>query len=416
MKSFLIGLVALIVGAVIGVFAFTQIVPLPNDVFARAAAFEGDRDYFFQNASEVYPTRTVARAVESQSLPVDSDALEDFTFSVDGEAKTLADMYKDMETSGLVILHKGEIIHESYGRGADAGTRFTTWSVVKSFTSTLVGFAIADGKIESVDAELKTYLPELEGTAYDGVTIKQALQMASGIRYDPKLFEGDMSDTVNFMTNSVVTGKKPAFDIAISFKREFEPGTDFNYNTAESQVLLELVRRVTNMNAADYMEAKLWKPLGMEHDAGWILDAPGEDGAEVGGAFFNAALRDWARFGLFIEQGGVWNGEQLLPADWVDRATVSDEPHIMPGQVHPNQKRGYAWHWWTYDDATFTASGANGQSIYIDRENDLVIARASAWPEGYVREYDDYSFAMYKALADHLAARVSAPVEPSAPE
>ncbi|MEO1188018.1 MAG: hypothetical protein AAFW60_03020 [Pseudomonadota bacterium] len=113
--------------------------------------------------------------------------------------------------------------------------------------------------------------------------------------------------------------------------------------------------------------------------------------------------RDWARFGVFIEQGGAWNGTQILPVDWVDRATVSDEPHIQPGEVHPNPNRGYAWHWWTYADGTFTASGANGQTLYIDRENDIVVARSSAWLEGYVREHDDQSFAMYKALADWFA-------------
>ncbi|MDG1825766.1 MAG: serine hydrolase [Henriciella sp.] len=398
MKSFLIGLVALIIGAVLGVFAFTQIVPLPNDVFARAAAFDGDKDYFFQNASEVYPTRTVARSVVSQPLPVSEGALSGFTFEHEGATKTLADMYTDMETSGMVILHRGQVVHESYGRGADVGTRFTTWSLVKSITSTLVGAAIADGKIKSVDDKLETYLPEVKGTDYEGVTIKQALQMSSGIRYDPKLFEGDMSDTVHVMTNSVVTGKKTAFELALKFKRENEPGTDFNYNTAESQVLIELVRRATGMDAADYLEQKIWRPLGMEHDAGWIIDNPGPNGAEVGGAMFNSALRDWARFGLFIEQGGNWNGEQILPVDWVDRATVSDEPHIMPGEVHPNKNRGYAWHWWTYADGTFTASGANGQSLYIDRQNDIVVARSSAWPAGYVREYDDQTFAMYKAL------------------
>ena len=307
-----------------------------------------------------------------------------------------------MPTSGIVIIHRGNIIHESYGRGADAGTRFTTYSVVKSITSTLVGVAVQDGLIASVDDQLTTYLPELAGTAYDGVTIKNALQMSSGIRYDPRLWEGKMTDTVKFITDSVVTGKRRAYDIAQTYKREHEPGTKFNYNTAESQILLELVRRVTKMDAADYLQQKIWQPLGMDHDAGWILDRAGREGAEIGGAFFNASLRDWARFGLFIEQGGVWEGQQILPADWVDRATVSDAPHIMPGKVHPSKTRGYAWHWWTYEDGTFTASGANGQSIYVDRANDLVIAKSSVWEAGYVAEYADQSFAMYKALAEWL--------------
>ena len=402
MKSLLVAIIALVLGALIGVFTYTRFVPPPFDVMARAAAFEGDSDYFFQNASEIYPTRTVAKAAATEPLPRNEGALEGFTYEYEGSIRTLADLYEDMETSGLVIVHDGNIVHESYGRGASAGTKFTTWSLVKSITSTLVGVAVADGKIDSVDDQLVKYLPEVEGTAYDGVTIKQALQMSSGIKYDPNLWDGVMDDTIEFMTESVVMGKSPAFDLAIEYKRDNEPGTKFNYNTAESQVLLELIRRATGMDAADYLSEMIWQPLGMEFDGAWIIDNAGQDGAEIGGAFYNSALRDWARFGLFIEQGGAWNGEQILPEDWVDRATVSDEAHLKPGVVHPNPNRGYAWHWWTYADGTFTASGANGQTLYIDRENDIVVARSSAWPEGYVRAYDDQSYAMYKALADWL--------------
>ncbi len=400
MKSFLVAIIALIAGAAIGVFVYTRFVPPPLDVLARAAAFEGDQDYFFQNVGELHPTRRVAGSGTHSPLPAKLNALDGFTYDYEGQTKTLADLYTDMETSGLMILHDGQVVHESYGRGADETTRFTTWSLVKSITSTLVGVAVAEGKIASVDDQLVTYLPEVAGTAYDGVTIKQALQMSSGVRYDPNLWDGEMTDTVEFMTDSVITGQTPSFDLAIAYKRENEPGTKFNYNTAESQVLLELVRRVSGMDAADYLQETIWGPVGMEHDGVWVLDRAGADGAEIGGAYYNAALRDWARFGLFIEQGGAWNGTQILPADWVDRATVSDEAHLKPGIVHPNPNRGYAWHWWTYADGTFTASGANGQTLYIDRENDIVVARASSWPEGYVREYDDQSYAMYKALAD----------------
>lgn len=400
MKSLWVALIAIVAGAAIGVFVYTRFVPPPYDVMARAAVFEQDNDYFFQSASELYPTRTVAKAAVTQPLPRNENALNGFSYEYQGQIKTLADLYQDMETSGLIIVHQGTVLHESYGRGADKGTKFTTWSLVKSMTSTLVGVAVADGKIDSVDDQLSKYLPEVSGTAYDGVTIKQALQMSSGIRYDPDLWDGKMDDTVEFMTKSVVTGKTPAFDLAIEYRRENEPGTVFNYNTAESQVLLELVRRVSGMDAADYFSEKIWQPVGMEFDGAWILDGAGKDGAEMGGAMYNAALRDWARFGVFIQQGGAWNGQQILPMDWVDRATVSDEPFLQPGVVHPNPNRGYAWHWWTYEDGTFTASGANGQTLYIDRENELVVARSSAWPEGYIREHDDQSFALYKALAE----------------
>ncbi len=409
LRTVLIALLAFAIGAAGAGFLVLKMVPL-NDIKTRAEILQSDdKVWFLQHSSEVFPTRTVARARGGTSLPERSGALDGFTFVSDGKTRTLADMYTDMETTGLIILHRGEMIHESYGRGAGPETRFGTWSLAKSLTSTLVGFAVFDGLIDSVDDPLTKYLPVLAGTAYDGVTIKQALQMSSGVGFDPNLWEGEAPDTIKLFTDSVITGKTPAFEIAKSFKPATEPGTKFNYNTAESQILIELVRVVTGKDAALYMQEKLWQPLGMEHDAAWILDRPGPDGAEIGGALFNAALVDWARFGQFIEQNGSWQGVQLLPADWVVRATVSDEAHLKPGVVHPNANRGYAWHWWTYADGTFTASGANGQTLYIDMANDIVVARASAWPQGYVMRHDDQSFAMYKALADWLGGDDIAP-------
>ncbi|MEO0983053.1 MAG: serine hydrolase [Pseudomonadota bacterium] len=402
MRLFLIALAAFVIGALAALGAYRAVVPFPNDALARANAFEPEnRDWFFQNASEVFPTRTVARGGPAQPFEAVEGALDGFTFEYEGRARTLEDMYTDMETAGLIILHEGRILHESYGRGAGPGTRFTTFSLVKSFTSTLVGAAVQDGLIGDVDDPLTKYLPELEGTAYDGVTIRHAMQMSSGVAFDKEGWP-DARDTVEFITDTAVIGKRRAFDMAAAYPRAAEPGTKFNYNTAESQILLELVRRVSGETAAAYMERKVWRPLGMAHDAGWILDAPGQDGAEIGGAFFNASLRDWARFGQFIEQDGVWNGEQILPADWVARATVSDEPHLMHGEVHPNEQRGYAWHWWTIADGGFTASGANGQTLYIHQDQDLVVARASAWPEGWVAEYDAQSLALFRALGEWL--------------
>lgn len=400
MKFSALGLVttliaATVVGALVAIGLYTTFVPFPQDVMARAAAFQPEnRDWFFQNASEVFPTRTVARDETAQPLEVVAGTLDGFTFTHKGVTKTLADFHTDMETSGLLILHKGKVVHERYDRGANAGTQFTTFSLVKSFTSTLVGFAVQDGLIKSVDDPLTDYLPETAGTAYDGVTIKQALQMSSGVQFDKE----PGNDTIDFITQSAVMGKKRAYDIAISYPRAAEPGTVFQYNTAESQVLLELVRRVTGKTASAYMEEKMWRPLGMEHDAGWILDAPGQDGHEIGGAFFNAALRDWARLGLLMEQDGVWNGKALLPADWVARATLTTEDRLKPGVFAMDPNRGYGWHWWTYPDGTFIAGGANGQGVYVDQANDIVVARASAWPEGFILAHAEQYMSLFKAL------------------
>ena len=407
-KYILTTILAFLVGVAIAVFAYSKIVPFPHDVVARGAAFEAeDEDWLLQHASEVFPTRTVSRAEEGQPFEIIAGTLEGFTFEHEGKTRALNDLYEDTQASGLIILHHGKIVHESYGRGAGPGTRFTTYSLVKSFTSTLVGFAVKDGLIEGVEDQLTKYLPELVGTAYDGVTIRQAMEMSSGVRFDEAGAGGQ--DTVQFITDSAILGKTSAFEIAAAYPRAAEPGTVFNYNTAETQVLLELIRRVTGKTAAAYLEEKIWRPLGMAHDAGWILDAPGPDGVEIGGAFFNSTLRDWARFGQFIEQDGKWNGEQLLPETWVEEATISRLPHLMHGVPHPNARRGYAWQWWTFEDGTFTASGSQGQSLYIDQANNIVVASAAAWPEGWVSEYDEEKFVMYKALGDWFAAREVSP-------
>ena len=376
---------------------------MPNDAIAKGVAFEPENHvWHLQNSSEIFVTRTVSRAENGAAFTRRDGALDGFTYAHEGQERTIDDFKKHAETTGLVILHKGELVHESYEKGADAGTLFATYSLVKSITTTLVGLAVADGFIQSVDDQLADYLPALKGTGYDGVTIKQAMEMSSGVAFDMVPWP-DLPDTIEFITETAILGNRRSFEMAASYSRHTEPGTFFSYNTAESQILLELVRQTTGKSAALYLEEKLWRPLGMSHDAAWVLDKPGPDGAEFGGAFFNAAVRDWARFGQFIEQDGVWNGEALLPSDWVARAGQPNEPHLQFGKVFEGSERGYGWHWWPYPNGAFTASGAYGQTLYIDQAKDLVVARSSAWAEGYVAEHDEESFAFFTALGEWFA-------------
>lgn len=408
--ALLIILVSIIVGAIGGVAIFLQFFPM-SDVMARTKSFEPENQTaLYRGMSEYFPTRIVARGGPYSPLPEDTSALESFEFIYNGKTLTISDVIRETELSGLVIISDGKLLYESYADGADSGTQFTSWSVVKSITSTLVGFAVGDGLIASVEDRLETYLPELVGTAYEGVTIRQALEMSSGVRFDPDGPAG--KDTVDWITKSAVIGRMTAFEGAISYPRAKEPGTVFNYNTAESQVLIELVRRVTGKDAADYLSEKVWKPLGMSHDAVWVLDRAGPSGAEYGGAFFNGTLRDWGRFGMLMAQDGVWNDERLLPEGWVRAATQSDLPHLQPGVVYEGFERGYAWHWWTLPNGTFTASGANGQAIFVNPQERLVVVRAGSWPSGWVAEYHDLIQAMHAALATWLTQAESGPETP----
>ena len=401
-------LFAVILGALIITGLTARYLP-PHHVIARVNALS-DPDkvrWTAQSVSELFPTRIVARGDKTFRFDNDPDFLTGFNYTFEGQSHTIESMMHDMETLGLIVVHKGVVIYENYSEGSGPHSHFTSYSLVKSFVSTLIGFAIKDGVISSVNDKLEAYLPELANTAYAGVTIKQALQMSSGIRFDDPL-NGEADDTVKWGLTAVILNNKSAFEAAHRFPRVSPPGTVFNYNTAETQILLELLARTTKMDAADYMSQKIWQPLGMKHDASWVIDRPGSGGREIGGAFFNATLGDWARFGFFISRDGVWESEPLLPDNWLADATITTEAHLTHGKVDKNWRKGYGWHWWTFADRTFQADGSRGQSIFIDPARELVVARASAWPEDWVEKYDDQTHAFYSGLSAFVDSKFSA--------
>ncbi len=403
-KTVGVGIGAFVVGALVAVFAYREVVPFPNDVVERGKAFEPENAaWFYQNASEVFPTRTVSRAEGGRALVDNLGRLDGFTYDYDGSSKTLDQLMTDTTMMGLAILYRGELVFEDYALGAGPGTRFTTFSAVKSITSTLVGAAVHDGLIGSVDDRLDAYISDLKGTAYEGVTIKQALQMSSGVRFDYEGTGGPGNDTLALLRDAVIVGKRRANEMSVSYPRAEDPGTTFNYNTAETQILLWLVREVTGNNASAYLEEKIWRPLGMDHDAGWIIDRAGPEGVEIGGAMFNASLRDLARIGLLMEQDGVWDEVRILPEGWVEAATVSTEGYLAPGAVHdPSTGRGYGYQWWTFDGGAFIADGAYGQTIYVDPSSDLVVARTSVWEAAWDKNKDLESLAAFKAIGAFL--------------
>lgn len=401
-------LFAAILGALVILGLTARYLP-PHDVLARFEALTDPEKILWtaDSVSELFPTRIIARGDKTFRFDSDPDFLTGFEYAFKGQTHTIDNMMRDMETLGLIVMHKGVVVYENYAEGSSPHSHFTSYSLIKSFVSTLIGFAIKDRMISSIDDQLEAYLPELADTGYAGVTIKQALQMSSGIKFDDPV-NATADDTVNWILNAVILNNKTAYEAAYAFPRIAPSGTVFNYNTAETQILLELLSRVTKIDAADYMSAKIWQPLGMQHDAFWVIDRPGSSGREIGGAFFNATLGDWARFGLFISRGGVWEGTPLLPQGWVANATTTTEAHLAHGKVDKNWRKGYGWHWWTFADNTFQADGSRGQSIFIDASRELVVARASAWPADWVENYDDQTHAFYDGLMAFIDARAAA--------
>ena len=277
---------------------------------------------------------------------------------------------KDQRTAALLIVHEGKVRFEKYGLDFSPDKRWTSFSVAKSFTSTLVGAAIRDGYIKSVGDKVSDYIPDLRGSAYDDVTIRQLLTMTSGVKWnedygDPK------SDVALFAAHKADAGVDVTVSYMRKLKREEPPGTKWVYKTGETNLIGVLASSATGKNLSDYLSEKIWRPFGMEQDASWLL---GSTGHEIGGCCIQASTRDFARFGLFMMGGGMADGKPVLPDGWIAEATTKQVDTNRPGF-------GYGYQWWTWDDGTYMARGIFGQGIFIDPKRKLVIASNSSWPQ-----------------------------------
>jgi len=268
--------------------------------------------------------------------------------------------------AGLIVVQNGKVRLERYARGYSAEGRWTSFSVAKSFTSTLVGAAIRDGYIKSVDEPVTRYIPDLVGSGYDGVTIAQLLTMTSGVRWNED-YTDPRSDVARMFLEAVPAGQDPTVHYMKNLPRETAPGSKWVYKTGETNLIGVLVQRATGKPLATYLSDKVWKPWGMEADAFWMIDPVGH---EVSGCCLSVSLRDYARMGMFALSGG----KGVVPAGWFDEAT---RPHVeigMPGS-------GYGYQWWTYPQGRFGAAGIFGQLIRVDPKTRTVVVLSSAWPK-----------------------------------
>jgi CubicO group peptidase (beta-lactamase class C family) len=273
-------------------------------------------------------------------------------------------------TNALIVMKGGRIVTELYRNRSSAATHFMGWSMTKTFTSTLVGLALQEGRIHSLDDGLVQYLPELKGGAYNGVTIRQTLQMKSGVAYEER-YDGAPSIASDSHELALMQNVRRFVEPALTIGRAHAPGTVFEYKTLDTAVLGWLVERVTDRPIAHYMAEKLWEPLGMEADGFFIMDGPPGVGREFTGAGFNAVARDYARFGQMILNKGLANGRQIVPAAWIAQATQPADPEAPMG--------GYGYQWWTAGGRYF-ALGLEGQYIFIDPAHETVIVKLSYFP------------------------------------
>lgn len=336
----------------------------------------------YRNIHRLFPTGTVDAGGEPRLLPASELNLGAVSVEIDGETYDLDDALALDSVTGLIVLKDGEVVHEVYQRGNTPQTRWMSMSVVKSITSTLVGAALHDGHIRSLDDNVAEYVPELAGSAYDGVSVGDILLMASGVAWD-ETYTDPKSDRRDLLRAQLAQEDGALMEVMAGLDRAGEPGTIHNYSTGETQVLGEVVRGAVGMPVSQYLSEQIWTPYGMETDAEWWLDAPG--GTVIGGSGLSATLRDYARFGQFFLEGGMADGEQVLPEGWTETAG-------QPQTLSTGEEIDYGYMWWpawtdaSREDGAFAAVGIQGQYVYINPAESVVIAMTSAQPEPLYRE------------------------------
>jgi hypothetical protein len=322
----------------------------------------------------MFDTATVDAGGRTWRLPHDPRAL-DFSYELEGERLAAEGFAARTFTDALIILKHARIVHERYLNRATAETHFNAYSMGKSINSILAGIAIADGSLPSVDAPILDYMPELRGTAYDGLTLKNLLQMRTGVAWDDNFFvpgPGRDAHVGAFVDNEIryVSAAEKILE------RAGPPGQAFTYNSIEAALVGEIVSRATGVALSEYFSERVWKPAGMESHGFYALDGPPGVGKEFTAGAFNAVARDYARLGQMMLNEGEANSRRILPAQWVDESTAPG-----PGAARPGF--GYAYLWWTFDGTdAYTMLGGEGQFVYVDPASKTVIVKLSHVPVG----------------------------------
>ncbi|MCP5383838.1 MAG: serine hydrolase [Altererythrobacter sp.] len=402
MKKWIIGLLAVLLVAG-GITWFI----LPKDTRDLLANMPTDRNVLFWSveqrdaafrAMDALPVLAEARVIESGDTVFPLPAGETLDLGVDLDA-----YMKKQRTSGMVIVLDGMVVTEKYGLGFGPEGKWTSFSVAKSLTSTMVGAAVKDGAIKSLDDKVTDYIEGLKGSAYDDVTVRQLLTMTSGVKWNEDYTDPN-SDVAKFNEHKAEDGLDATVSYMRTLPREAPAGEKWVYKTGETNLIGVLVSEATGKPLSEYLSEKVWAPFGMEQDATWLL---GSTGHEISGCCIQASTRDFARFGLFMLGGAKIDGVSVLPDGWIAEATTKQAPIGVEG-------RGYGFQWWTNDEGSYAAQGIFGQGIFIDPARNLVIASNSNWPtatdyEGVGAERE----AFYKAVQAAVDRKKGKPAEPA---
>ena len=352
----------------------------------------------FEHSERLYPSAVVHRGAAVHSLLPAKTPLRRLQIQSNGATFDLFDYLADDRIAGLLILKQDKILFENYELGLTSTSRWASWSMAKSVSSTLIGAALQQGLIHSLDDMVSRYVPTLRGSAYDHVSIRNVLRMASGVAWD-ETYTDPQSDCRKLTEVQLQHHAGASMAYMATLKTAAPEGTVWNYNSGEANIPGAILESVTHKPLAQYLSETLWAPLGMESDATWWMESP--DGLGLSGVGLGATLRDYARFGLFVEHDGILNGRRIVPPGWFRDAA-------SPQQIG-GKPVDYGLLWWPVpsgdpiQEGAFQAIGIFGQHLYINPREKLVIvvlsARSKPVSSAPVKDLDLFTAAAH-ALAD----------------
>jgi CubicO group peptidase (beta-lactamase class C family) len=361
----------------------------------------------FMNIRNLFPTVDVKADYSSiQILPSELQDLSSVTFHDHaGKTKTISAYLDGSYTDGFLVLHKGNIITEKYFNNMQADTAHLSQSVAKSLVGSLSGILHEQGLIDP-DAPIVKYIPELKRCGYRDAKLVHALNMTSGVR-----FAEDYNVPGSDMTRiDIASGWRPVpddesqptiRDIILTLPKIRDHGKIFEYKSVETDVVAWALERAANKSLAELMSDLIWKKIGAEHNAFFTVDRAATALANGG---FNATLRDYARFGLMMQNNGKAGNTQVVPASWVDDCALGDRSVYGPPYTDTCADGAYSNFWWVNNitEGDFMSRGVFGQMIYINRATELTIVKLSTWPDYKIIDFFRDSLAAFGAIQKHL--------------
>lgn len=343
----------------------------------------------FQNMYKIQPTRKINKGNTISEFRRNTLTLPE-RFDFKGERVLVSDFLEDTHTSGLLVIQDDVIKHESYYLGADENTLFSSNSMGKSFVSALMGIAISEGYIKSVEEPIGKYISEFKDTEIENIPIKACLQMASGLKFDEDKDMSKYSIRTLFGT--------PSMKLISKLGIKEEPYTYRKYLSINTEILGEIIRNATGYSLSEYMEKKLWKKLGVEHEAYWTLS--NEKELAMGG--LSISLRDYGRFAKLYLNNGKEDGEQIIPIDWIHDSVDISGKYSKPGANNDVYNAiGYGYQWWIPEgnEGEFLAIGVYSQWIYINPTKNIIIVKTSADPDFMEKDNELKNIEFFRSIA-----------------